>query len=205
MTNLSSVLLVLLAISISLLLSACKSLIFPMAKPHTDETSQHNRQGGNSSHHRINSNYTWYPESQRSPSQQEREVLRLTNLARATARQCGSQHFAAAPALRWNKALGKVARNHAADMARRRYFSHSSPEGLGSRGRMQQLGLDPMSTGENIAAGYHSAAEVVADWLASPSHCRNIMSPKFGQMGAGAVSEAGNIYGIHWSQDFASN
>jgi hypothetical protein len=41
--------------------------------------------------------------------------------------------------------------------------------------------------GENIAAGYSSGAEVVAGWLSSDGHCRNMMDPDFGVIGIGVT------------------
>lgn len=46
-----------------------------------------------------------------------REILRLTNKARAHARICGDRRFSAAPALAWTPDLGAAALAHSRDMA----------------------------------------------------------------------------------------
>jgi uncharacterized protein YkwD len=42
-----------------------------------------------------------------------------------------------------------------------------------------------MSGGENIAKGLTDPVLVVQEWLASPGHCANLMSPAFTHLGAG--------------------
>jgi len=49
--------------------------------------------------------------------------------------------------------------------------------------------------GENIAHGQTSANEVMTDWMNSPGHRANIMSPNFKQLGVGKV-------GTYWTQQF---
>lgn len=107
------------------------------------------------------------------------EALRLANEARATARTCGPNTYAAAPALVWNERLQQAATAHAQDMAARGYFAHDSPEGGTLAGRLQAAGYDDRSAGENIALGQPSTSRVMADWLGSPGHCQNIMEARF--------------------------
>ncbi|SFC75905.1 CAP domain-containing protein [Bacillus sp. UNCCL81] len=49
--------------------------------------------------------------------------------------------------------------------------------------------------GENIAHGQTTANEVMTDWMNSPGHRANIMSPNFKQIGVGKV-------GTYWTQQF---
>lgn len=148
-------------------------------------------------------NYTWYPESQRTATASERRLLELTNEARSSARTCGTEFFAAAAPLTWNDTLAVIARNHASDMARRGYFSHNTPEGYTTRQRLNWQGYNPHLLAENIAGNYHTPEEVIAGWLESPSHCKSLMNPQFQEMGAGRIVLQGSVYGTYWSQEFA--
>ena len=56
--------------------------------------------------------------------------------------------------------------------------------------------------GENIAAGQPTPESVVAGWLRSEGHCRNIMNPGFRELGLGFAQ--GGTYGTYWVQDFGA-
>jgi uncharacterized protein YkwD len=129
-----------------------------------------------------------------------RILLDAVNRARATERTCGTRHFAAAPALRWNQALGVAAQMHSSDMARQSYFSHHGKDGSEVADRASHAGYRWLGIGENIAAGQQSVDEVMAGWLASPGHCANIMDRWFTEMGS-AYAVAGRPY---WTQVFGT-
>ncbi|GGY83431.1 hypothetical protein GCM10007388_15570 [Pseudoduganella plicata] len=133
------------------------------------------------------------------PTVLDAEVLAAVNAARAAPRNCGEQHFDAAPPLRWNDALTKAALAHSSDMATHRYFSHTERNGSVVDDRATRAGYAWQRIGENIAAGQKSVAEAVASWLDSPGHCANIMNPGFEEMGlAYAVNPLrGRVY---WTQ-----
>ena len=131
----------------------------------------------------------------------EREVVRLVNVARATARSCGSQHFGATTPVRVNDRLSKAARDHALDMGRRGYFSHDSLDGRTFVDRVHAAGYSNPSA-ENIAAGYPTPAAVVSGWLSSPGHCANIMARDAVDLGVGFASVPGSEYDTYWVQDF---
>lgn len=130
----------------------------------------------------------------------EADVFRLTNKARGTARTCGTKKMAKVPALTWNTVLAAAAKGHSSDMATHDFFSHDSSDGTTFDVRITQAGYAWRSVGENIAAGYPTAATVVAGWLKSPGHCQNIMSAGFTQIGIGRVT--GGSYATYWTQDF---
>ncbi|WP_139983476.1 CAP domain-containing protein [Nocardioides litoris] len=134
----------------------------------------------------------------------EREVLRLVNQARATPRTCGPTPYAAAPPLSLEPRLGRAAGLHAADMARRGYFSHVSPEGSTPRQRIEAQGYRWRAWGENIAAAYPTPAQVVQGWLQSPAHCSNTMSTRFTQLGVGHVHDPASDSVHYWVQKFAA-
>ncbi|WP_165443953.1 CAP domain-containing protein [Lachnoclostridium sp. Marseille-P6806] len=73
-------------------------------------------------------------------------------------------------------------------------FSHTRPDGTD----WYTVNSDLMY-GENLAMGYNSAAEVVAAWMASPTHRDNILTPGFKTCGIGVI-EIGGVW--YWSQEF---
>jgi uncharacterized protein YkwD len=130
-------------------------------------------------------------------------VLALVNDARASARRCGAERYAAAPPLSASRTLDDAASAHARDMARKTFFDHRGSDGRQPKDRVLRAGYQPRLTGENIAYGPESAEEVVAGWLASPGHCANIMDSRFQHLGVGVASgrKRGEIY---WVQTFGS-
>jgi uncharacterized protein YkwD len=95
-----------------------------------------------------------------------------------------------------------AANGHAADMARRGYFAHESPNGDGSSDRMSEAGYRWSRYGENIARGQDSVYEVVNGWMHSPVHRENIMDCKLEQMGIGLAFASDRT--PYWVQDFGS-
>jgi uncharacterized protein YkwD len=88
-------------------------------------------------------------------------------------------------------------------MARRNYFEHQGRDGSSPRDRVLREGYKLRLTGENIAFGPQTAAEVVAGWLGSPGHCANIMEPRFSDMGV-AVSLGSKRGHYYWVQELGS-
>jgi uncharacterized protein YkwD len=95
-----------------------------------------------------------------------------------------------------------AAYGHAADMARRGYFAHESPNGEGAGERVQDTGYKWSRYGENIARGPDSAYEVVDGWMHSPEHRENIMDCKLREMGIGLAFDSDRT--PYWVQDFAT-
>lgn len=135
------------------------------------------------------------------PAAVQQRVLELVNQARARGRVCGAERFAPAPALQISDALFRAARSHARDMARRNYLEHKSRNGRTPKDRVEAEGYRLRLTGENIAFGPETAAEVVAGWLGSPGHCANMMDPRFVDMGA-AVAKGRKRGHFYWVQEF---
>ncbi len=80
-------------------------------------------------------------------------------------------------------------------------FTHGSDFG----GRISAVGYDWQTAGENIATGYLTPTQVVAAWMASPDHCRNILDPSFRNVGTGETPSpvGGWASGpATWTQDF---
>jgi uncharacterized protein YkwD len=101
-----------------------------------------------------------------------------------------------------DRRLIDAANEHAADMARRDYFAHESPNGEGAGERVKEAGYRWKRYGENIARGADSAYEVVDGWMNSPSHRRNILDCRLHQMGIGLALDGDRT--TYWVQDFAT-
>jgi uncharacterized protein YkwD len=126
---------------------------------------------------------------------QERQVLDYTNQIRQQ-QGCGP--------LRLDSALVEAAGKHASDMARRHYMDHTNPDGEDPGDRMADAGYRGSSWGENIAAGYDSAQKVVAAWMQSDGHRKNILNCRFTSIGIGYdPGQVRSDYGPgSWVQDF---
>ena len=101
-----------------------------------------------------------------------------------------------------DRRLIDAANEHAADMARRDYFAHESPNGDGPGDRVSEAGYDWRRYGENIARGVDSAYEVVDGWMHSPEHRHNILDCRLDQMGIGLAID--RDHDVYWVQDFAT-
>lgn len=101
-----------------------------------------------------------------------------------------------------DRRLIDAANEHAADMARRRYFAHESPNGAGAGDRVSENGYHWRRYGENIARGVDSPYEVVDGWMHSPAHRENIMDCRLHQMGIGLAIAGDDT--AYWVQDFAT-
>ncbi|MGB9186117.1 MAG: CAP domain-containing protein [Solirubrobacteraceae bacterium] len=104
------------------------------------------------------------------------------------------------PRLHENAHLNRSAQGWTNVMVRAHAFSHGS----NFSARISAVGFHWSMVGENIAAGYDTPASVVRAWMASPGHCRNILSPSFLDVGTGVSqgSVAGSPRPGTWTQDF---
>lgn len=114
-------------------------------------------------------------------------IVHQTNHLRA---RKGCQALVVAPA------LVRSAQGHADDMSRKDYFSHTSKDGRRWDQRIVAAGY-PKPGGENIAVGFSSASEVMAAWMDSSGHRRNILDCAFRRIGVGYQGAGG-----YWVQDF---
>ncbi len=93
-------------------------------------------------------------------------------------------------AVRENARLSAAAQAHAQDMAAQGYFSHTGANGSAFTDRARAAGYG-CAIAENIAAGQRSEAEVVAGWMTSTGHRRNILQARASEFGIG---RAGNTW-----------
>ena len=94
--------------------------------------------------------------------------------------------------LRLNRKLSAAARTHSRAMARRRFFSHTSPGGASFVDRIRRTGYlsgaRSWTVGENIAygsGGRSTPRAIGRAWMNSAPHRANILSRSFGSIGIG--------------------
>jgi uncharacterized protein YkwD len=105
------------------------------------------------------------------------------------------------PALRANTRLDRSAQRWTDHMVAAGVFSH----GANFAGRISAAGYPWSAAGENIATGYPTPRVVVAGWMASTGHCRNILDPTFRDLGIGVVARPVRGYAsgpATWTEDF---
>lgn len=125
----------------------------------------------------------------------QQEVLRLVNIER--------QKAGVAPLTMDNTALTAAAMKRAEEL--QELFEHTRPDGSDCFTVLKEYNVPFPSelsycAGENIAYGQRTPAEVVNAWMNSEGHRKNILSPKFKQIGIGCVKRNGN--GYNWVQLF---
>ncbi len=130
-------------------------------------------------------------------------VLELVNVARARARRCGGESFAAAAPLARDRALERIALAYAQDMARYAFMDHTGRDGSSPQQRISRAGYAWVEAGENLARGVMNADAVVEGWLGSPEHCANLMRPAYTRMGVAFAVNPNDAAGVYWAQEFA--
>jgi uncharacterized protein YkwD len=100
--------------------------------------------------------------------------------------------------------LKAVARAHSTDMACNGLFSHTGRDGSSIRDRVAAREYRFLAIGENIAVGYETPQDVLAEWMSSPRHRKNILTPSFTEVGAGHASLPKSKYHNYWTAVFGS-
>jgi uncharacterized protein YkwD len=92
----------------------------------------------------------------------------------------------------------------ATDMSVNNYFGHTSLDGRTPQQRMGDAGYPAYAnwTGENIAAGYTVANDVLNGWINSPGHYAVLTNPNYRAIGIGRAYAAGSTYQWYWDADF---
>lgn len=104
-------------------------------------------------------------------------------------------------ALVLDEGLAAIAKDHSADMLRRGYFSHYSPEGLTVADRVLNAGIDFIVVGENLA--YAPSVDLAHQGLMnSPGHRANILSTGYSKLGIGVMDSG--VYGKMFTQVFTN-
>ncbi|MBI4201862.1 MAG: hypothetical protein HY532_01935 [Chloroflexi bacterium] len=95
--------------------------------------------------------------------------------------------------LAYSEAVAAVARAHSEDMAKRGYFEHENPDGLGPQDRVEAAGITDFSCGENLYTVSNArqddvdyiSTEAFTGWLNSPGHYENMITPRWDAGGVG--------------------
>lgn len=125
------------------------------------------------------------------------EMLAAVNEVRAAGATCGDVWHPPAEALVWDGRLAAAAERHSRDMSRNGHFEHHGTDGRDVGERADGAGYDWRALGENIARRQVSVEQVMGDWLESPAHCRQLLSPDYLELGAAKV-------GSYWTQMFGA-
>ncbi len=127
----------------------------------------------------------------------EAQMLYLTNQDR-TAQQNWEETQGRAHPLRWDDRLAAAARAHSEDMARAGYLSHEGSDGSMPAQRVSYMGIQWLSTGENVARA-SDAAEAESLFMDEPkfqqNHRANILNPNYTIVGIGVAKDSeGTLY-----------
>ncbi|MGX1759605.1 CAP domain-containing protein [Streptomyces lydicus] len=98
-----------------------------------------------------------------------------------------------------NAKLTKAAQDHSKDMADHKNMSHTGSDGSSPGDRITRAGFHWNAYGENVAYGYSTPEKVMAGWMSSPGHKRNILDCSFKEIGVGVAQP-----GDYWTQDFGT-
>ncbi len=132
-------------------------------------------------------------------SPEAQAVVDLINTERASA---------GCPPLQVNSKLVAAAQGHSEDMALNDFFSHTGSNGSSFIDRIEAQGYSWSTGGENIAAGYTTAASAVDGWMNSDGHRANILNCNFEETGVGyyylANDTGSENWHYYWTQVFAS-
>lgn len=83
--------------------------------------------------------------------------------------------------------LEKAAYAKAQDMLQRGYFAHTAPNGTKPWDFVKSAGVEYAFAGENLAINYTNADELNHDFMQSPTHRDNLLSPLFSEIGIAIV------------------
>jgi uncharacterized protein YkwD len=117
------------------------------------------------------------------------EVRAFTELVNKHRRQIGCKE------LTWVSAVASIAQKHSEDMYHNNFFSHTNHFGKTPFDRLREAGIAYTAAAENIAEGQRTAEQVLASWLSSSGHRRNIEDCRMLQHGVGLANN-------HWTHMF---
>lgn len=139
-------------------------------------------------------------------SNEQNNTLFMAQVEQAIYKQVNEQRVKAGVApLSYSSTMQQFARYKSEDMGKNHYFSHESPSGQYTIDRIKAAGIPYTAWGENIAyiEGVTNptelANEFMTNWMNSPGHRANILSPNFTSIGVG-VYKAGNT--VYATQEF---
>ena len=112
--------------------------------------------------------------------------------------------------LKISDAISEAAYRHNSDMGKYGFFDHYTvksdwfAKGTSPYERMAKSGYNYNNTyeGENIAAGYVTAADVFKAWKNSPGHNANMLNPHYKVIGISRLYVSTSKYIYFWTTDF---
>ena len=120
------------------------------------------------------------------------QVLQIINLERA------AEDF---PPVVLSDRLDEAASKFACQMIEEGFFKHYNPEtGRGPGERAAAAKYLYYSIGENLAEGQETAADVMRDWMESPTHGDIILDPSWKDIGIAVRSFGGES--LYWVVEF---
>jgi len=87
-----------------------------------------------------------------------------------------------------NPILNQAAQSKAEDMLINNYFSHTSPDGRKPWNFVNRSAYPYLLVGENLGMNFIAASDVHAALMASPSHQKNLLNPKYTDVGLAVVN-----------------
>lgn len=108
----------------------------------------------------------------------QEKIIELTNKER--------EKYGLKP-LSGNMALSKAAQMKAGNMFEENYWAHFAPSGKTPWDFILGSGYKFTFAGENLAKNFYNPEEVVAAWMASPTHKDNLLNPKYHDIGIAVV------------------
>lgn len=106
-------------------------------------------------------------------------IVRLTNAERQKA---------GLPPLGENAALARSAQLKGEHMLRHDYFDHTSPDGVSPWAWFDLAKYSYVYAGENLAIDFSEAEDVVAAWMQSSGHRRNLLADRYTEVGIAVVT-----------------
>lgn len=108
------------------------------------------------------------------------------------------------PTLTVSDTLTAAAKWMSIDMGARNYFAHTSLDGRSPTQRMADAGYPAFGTwtGEDLAAGFTTTADVLNGWINSPAHYAVLVNAQYRAIGVGRGYGAGSTFGWYWTADF---
>ncbi len=129
-------------------------------------------------------------------SSQAADLIRLINVTRSETHYCGSAKLKASEPLTPNCRLQQSAEGHANTLAKIESLSHLGKGNSRLGDRVTSSGYAWSAVGENIAKGQPTAPILLADWLASKKHCKNLLKADYQEIGVART-------GAYWVAVFA--
>jgi hypothetical protein len=91
------------------------------------------------------------------------------------------------PTLNENSELSHAAMEKAMDMVANNYFDHNSPSGLTPWYWIEKSNYNFRFAGENLAINFDDNTQQENAWMDSPSHRKNILNPKYHEIGVAVL------------------